>query len=39
MFETRGVLKPTRQAADAPHRQRDYQACWAGLRSHFSPPG
>ena len=39
MFETRSVIKPTRQAAEAAHRQRDYQACWAGLRKHFSPPG
>ena len=39
MFETRSVIKPTRQAAEAAHRQRDYQACWAGLRKHFAPPG
>jgi len=38
MFETRGVLKPARQAGDAAHRQRDYQACWAGLQKHFVPP-
>ena len=37
MFETRAVIRPTRQAAEAPHRQRDYQACWAGLRKHFDP--
>ena len=24
-------------AIDAAHRQRDYQACWAGLRKHFDP--
>ncbi|HLM53860.1 MAG TPA: homogentisate 1,2-dioxygenase [Pseudoxanthomonas sp.] len=35
MFETRGVIRPTRQAVDAPHRQRDYQDCWAGLRKRF----
>ena len=35
MFETRAVIRPTRQALDAAHRQRDYQACWAGLRKHF----
>ena len=35
MFEARAVIRPTRQAIDAPHRQRDYQACWAGLRKHF----
>ncbi len=37
MFESRGVIRPTQQALDAGHRQRDYQACWAGLRSHFDP--
>ena len=35
MFETRSVLRPTRTAMDAAHRQRDYQACWAGLRKNF----
>lgn len=38
MFETRAVIRPTRQALEAPHRQRDYQACWAGLQKHFQPP-
>ena len=38
MFETRAVIRPTRQAVEAAHRQRDYQACWAGLRRHFVPP-
>lgn len=36
MFETRAVIRPTRQALDAAHRQRDYQACWAGLRKQFT---
>jgi homogentisate 1,2-dioxygenase len=36
MFETRAVIRPTTQALAAAHRQRDYQACWAGLRRHFS---
>jgi homogentisate 1,2-dioxygenase len=35
MFETRAVLRPTAQAQAAAHRQRDYQACWQGLRKHF----
>jgi len=35
MFETRMVIRPTQQAIDAAHRQRDYQACWAGLKKHF----
>ena len=39
MFETRAAIRPTRQALDAPHRQRDYQDCWAGLEKHFRSPG
>ena len=39
MFEARHVIRPTRQALDAAHRQRDYQACWAGLRKNFVAPG
>jgi len=35
MFETRAVIRPTKQALDGAHRQRDYQACWAGLQKHF----
>ena len=38
MFESRGVIRPTVQAIDAPHRQRDYTACWEGLRKQFTPP-
>lgn len=38
MFETRAVIRPTAQAVEAPHRQREYQACWAGLRRNFEPP-
>ncbi|MFT4257202.1 MAG: homogentisate 1,2-dioxygenase [Pseudoxanthomonas sp.] len=37
MFETRAAIRPTRQALDAPHRQRDYLQCWAGLQKHFKP--
>jgi homogentisate 1,2-dioxygenase len=37
MFETRAVIRPTTQALDAAHRQRDYQQCWAGLGKHFRP--
>ncbi len=37
MFETRCVLRPTRFALESPLRQRDYAACWAGLRRHFDP--
>ena len=35
MFEARHVLRPSQQALDAAHRQRNYQACWAGLQKHF----
>jgi homogentisate 1,2-dioxygenase len=35
MFETRAVIRPTRQALELPQRQRDYQECWQGLRKHF----
>jgi homogentisate 1,2-dioxygenase len=38
MFEARAVIRPTEQALAAAHRQRDYQQCWAGLKSHFAPP-
>jgi homogentisate 1,2-dioxygenase len=38
MFEARAVIRPTAQALQAAHRQRDYQACWAGLQRHFAPP-
>lgn len=37
MFETRHVLRPSAQALDAAHRQADYQQCWQGLASHFTP--
>ena len=35
MFETRAVIRPTEQAMDAAHRQRDYQACWSALQANF----
>ncbi len=37
MFETRAVIRPTRQALESPLLQRDYHECWQGLRSHFDP--
>jgi homogentisate 1,2-dioxygenase len=37
MFEARHVIRPTAQALASPQRQRDYQACWQGLRKHFNP--
>jgi homogentisate 1,2-dioxygenase len=39
MFETRAVLRPTKQALEAAHRQRGYQQCWDGLRRNFRRPG
>lgn len=38
MFETRGVIRPTRQALESPQLQRDYHQCWQGLRKHFVLP-
>ena len=37
MFETRCVLRPTRQALDSPELQADYSRCWQGLARHFDP--
>ncbi|MCE7031989.1 homogentisate 1,2-dioxygenase [Lysobacter sp. GX 14042] len=36
MFESRAVIRPTEQALEAAHRQRGYQACWAGLHRNFT---
>ena len=38
MFETRAVIRPTAQALEAAHRQRDYQQCWAGLQRNLRVP-
>jgi homogentisate 1,2-dioxygenase len=38
MFETRYVVRPTRHALECPELQRDYTACWQGLRRHFPGP-
>jgi len=35
MFETRAVIRPTRQALESPQLQRDYFECWQGLGKHF----
>lgn len=37
MFETRLVIRPTRQALQAPGLQADYWRCWQGLARHFDP--
>jgi homogentisate 1,2-dioxygenase len=37
MFETRAVIRPTRQALESPQLQRDYYNCWQGLRKNFTP--
>jgi homogentisate 1,2-dioxygenase len=37
MFETRAVIRPTRQALESPQLQHDYFECWQGLRKHFDP--
>ena len=36
MFETRAVIRPTRQALESPQLQHDYHECWQGLRKHFT---
>lgn len=38
MFETRWPITLTRHALDAPHRQADYDAVWAGLSARFPDP-
>jgi len=38
MFETRAVIRPTRQALDSPQLQRDYHECWKGLKKNFRAP-
>jgi len=35
MFESRWMMVPTRQASQAPHRQRDYDAVWGSLTRAF----
>ncbi len=37
MFETRKVIRPTRQALESPQLQRDYSDCWQGIARHFDP--
>lgn len=37
MFETRAVIRPTRQALESPALQADYWQCWQGLAKHFKP--
>ena len=36
MFETRKVIRPTRQALDAPQLQANYYECWQGIAKHFN---
>jgi homogentisate 1,2-dioxygenase len=38
MFETRTVIRPTRQALALAQLQSDYAQCWRGLTKRFSPP-
>lgn len=37
MFESRMVIKPTRQALQSPQLQAGYADCWQDLRAHFTP--
>ena len=36
MFESRYLIQPTRYALEAVQRQKNYIACWQGLKKHFS---
>jgi homogentisate 1,2-dioxygenase len=36
MFESRYVIRPTEYALNAPELQKDYLACWQGLKKNFS---
>ncbi|HEY9131709.1 MAG TPA: homogentisate 1,2-dioxygenase [Dyella sp.] len=38
MFETRKVIRPTRQALEAPQLQGNYYECWQGIAKHFKAP-
>jgi len=38
MFESSRVLRPTAYAMTSPLLQKDYLACWQGLKSQFKPP-
>ena len=37
MFETRTVIRPTRQALQSPELQQNYFECWQGIKKHFDP--
>ncbi|SEM35071.1 homogentisate 1,2-dioxygenase [Luteibacter sp. UNCMF331Sha3.1] len=37
MFETRKVIRPSRQALASQALQGDYYECWRGLKKHFDP--
>lgn len=37
MFETRKVIRPSRQALESTALQGDYYECWRGLKKHFDP--
>ena len=37
MFETRCIIRPTRQALESAQLQHEYYRCWQGLKKHFDP--
>jgi homogentisate 1,2-dioxygenase len=39
MFETRRVIRPTRQALESPQLQADYHECWQGIARRFDVEG
>jgi homogentisate 1,2-dioxygenase len=37
MFETRAVIKPTKQALESKELQAGYYECWQDIKQHFDP--
>ena len=37
MFETRTIIRPTRQALESAQLQAEYSDCWQGIQKHFNP--
>jgi homogentisate 1,2-dioxygenase len=37
MFETRAVIRPTKQAIESKELQLDYWRCWQGIEKYFNP--
>jgi homogentisate 1,2-dioxygenase len=37
MFETRCIIRPSRQALESSQLQAEYFQCWQGLKKRFDP--